>query len=214
MNLTCVPGLFTGILGLERPELGKTAAEKGVKVLVYGGSSSFGGLSIQYLSQAGYTVVTTSSPRNRAFVERLGAAKIIDHTNDADEVAKELIAAGPYKAIVDMISSPDTMSITGKVVEAQGGGKLYVMQPAMGDSVLPRGVDWVFEPWSDCLYEEKNRELMKWVVDEYIPHGIDRGIITPVPIEKIKGGLAGVDEALGRLQGGVSGVKLVADPWE
>ncbi|KAJ5815013.1 chaperonin 10-like protein [Penicillium riverlandense] len=46
MNLTCVVGLFTGRVGLDKPSLDGSTPVKGLKVLVYGGSSSFGGLSL------------------------------------------------------------------------------------------------------------------------------------------------------------------------
>jgi hypothetical protein len=72
----------------------------------------------------------------------------------------------------------------------------------------------VFEPWSDSLYEEKNRELQEWVVQTYLPQCVAQGAIIPLPVEKVAGGLGGINEALDRLQKDVSGVRLVADPWE
>jgi len=214
MNLTCVVGLFTGRLGLDKPSLDASAPAKSLKVLVYGGSSSFGGLSVQYLSQAGYKVSTTSSPKHRDSVSKLGAAAVIDHTLQPDALVNELVAEGPYDIVVDTISLPNTVAVTAGVLAAQGGGKLYAMQPAFGPETLPDGVTRVFEPWSDSLYEEKNRGLQAWLLQTYLPQGISRGAITPLPIEKISGGLKGVNEALDRMQKGVSGVKLVADPWE
>jgi NADPH:quinone reductase-like Zn-dependent oxidoreductase len=213
MNLTCVVGLFTGRLGLDRPSLGGSVPPKGLKVLAYGGSSSFGGLSVQYLSQAGYTVSTTSSPKHRNFVSKLGAATVIDHTIEPEALVNELVAEGPYDIVVDTISLPSTVGVTARVLTAQGGGKLYAMQPAFGPEMLPEGVTRVFEPWSESLYEEKNRGLQEWVVQTYLPQGLSRGAITPLPTEKVDGGLKRVNEALDRLQKGVSGVRLVADPW-
>jgi len=214
MNLTCVVGLFTGRVGLDKPSLDGSVPAKGLKVLVYGGSSSFGGLSVQYLSQAGYTVSTTSSPKHRDFVSKLGAAAVIDHTLEPDALVNELVAEGPYDQVVDTISLPNTVAVTARVLAAQGGGKLYTMQPTFGPETLPDGVTRVFEPWSDPLYEEKNRGLQEWVIQTYLPQGISWGAITPLPIEKVGGGLEGVNEAFDRMQKGVSGVRLVADPWE
>lgn len=214
MNLTCVVGLFTGRVGLDKPSLDGSAPAKGQKVLVYGGSSSYGGLSVEYLSQAGYTVSTTSSPKHRDFVSKLGAVAVIDHTLEPDALVNELVAEGPYDLVVDAISLPNTVAVTARVLAAQEGGKLYTMQPAFGHETLPEGVTRVFEPWSDPLYEEKNRGLLEWVIQTYLPQGISRGAITPLPIEKVRGGLKGVNEALDRMQKGVSGVRLVADPWE
>ncbi|KAF2868785.1 alcohol dehydrogenase GroES-like domain-containing protein [Massariosphaeria phaeospora] len=214
MNLTCVVGLFTGRLGLDKPSLDDSVVPaKGQNILIYGGSSSFGGLSVQYLSQAGYTVVTTSSPKHRDFVSRLGATAVIDHTREPDALVDELVAAGPFDVVVDMISLPNTIAVTARVLASQEGGKLYAMQPAFGPETLPDGVTRVFEPWSESLYEEQKRDLQTWAMETYLPEGISRGFITPLPIEKVSGGLEGINEALDRLHKGVSGVRLVADPW-
>ncbi|KAF1937529.1 GroES-like protein [Clathrospora elynae] len=215
MNLTCVVGLFTGRLRLDRPRLdGLKSAGKNKKVLVYGGSSSFGGLSVQYLSQAGYTVVTTSSPRNRNFVDKLGAIVVIDHTIKPEALVDQLVAESPYDIMVDTISLPNTIAVTARVLAAQGGGKLYAMQPAFEPESLPEGVTRVFEPWSESLYEEKNHDLQEWVMQMYLPQCIAQGAIIPLPIDKVAGGLKGINEVLDRLQKGVSGVRLVADPRE
>ncbi|KAL6721963.1 hypothetical protein ACLMJK_001068 [Lecanora helva] len=214
MNLTCVAGLFTGRVGLSKPSFNGPLPEKGLKVLIYGGSSSFGSLSVQYLSQAGYKVITTSSTKNRNFVDKLGAAVVVDHNLEPDALVNELVTNGPYEVVVDMISLPDTIAVTSRVLAAQGGGNLYAMQPAFGPESLPGSVKRVFEPWSDPLYEEKNRDLLEWVIQTYLPQGILQGSITPLPIEKVHWGLKGVNEALGRMQKGISGVRLVADPWE
>ena len=214
MNLTCVAGLFTGRLGLDKPVLNGSTQAKGQKALIYGGSSSFGSLSVQYLSQAGYTVITTSSPKNRDFVSKLGAVAVIDHTLEPNALVDQLVAEGPFNTVVDMIALPNTVTVAARVLAAQHGGKLYTVQPAFGPEKLPDGVERVFEPWSNPLYEEKNRDLLQWVTRTYLPEGLSQGVITPLPVEKMSGGLDGINEALDRLQRGISGVRLVADPWE
>ncbi|KAH7393507.1 chaperonin 10-like protein [Cadophora sp. MPI-SDFR-AT-0126] len=215
MNLTSVVGLFSGRIGLDRPYLeGSEPARKNVKVLVYGGSSSFGGLSVQYLSQAGYRVTTTSSPKHRDFVSKLGGGNVVDHTIASDDLVEKLVADGPYDIVIDTISLPNTIAVTAQVLAAQGGGKLYATQPAFGPETLPHGVTRVFEPWPDSLYEEKNRELQEWVVETYLPLGLSKGVITPLPVEKVAGGLRGVNNALDKMLTGVSRVRLVANPWE
>jgi hypothetical protein len=110
------------------------------------------------------------------------------------------------------VSVASTLAVTGRVVEAQGGGRLFTMQP--GREELPAGVDRLFEPYSESLYEAKNRELQKWVVEEYLPQGIARGLIKPLPIEKVGGGLKGVNGALKKMLEGGSGIRYVIDPWE
>ncbi|KAH9209773.1 alcohol dehydrogenase GroES-like domain-containing protein [Leptodontidium sp. 2 PMI_412] len=212
-NLPTIVGLFTGRAGLDRPSVEGKTDSKGKRVLIYGGSSSVGALGVQYVAQAGYTVVTTASPRNNAFVSKLGAAKVIDHTQDKDAVIKAIVAEGPFDLIVDTISTNETVAITGPVVAAQGGGKLYALQPAFGPDTVPEGVTRAFESWSLAPFEEKNRGLVEWAFDTYLPQGLASGRIVPLPVQKVEGGLGAVNDALDRLEKGVSGVKLILDPW-
>lgn len=210
MNLTCVVGLFTGRLGLDRPPLSGTSSPNPTRILLYGGSTSFGGLSVQYLSQAGYTVVTTSSPKNRPFVDTLGAETVFDHTEDRDTIVSELLVHGPFHVVVDFVSVQATIAVTAAVLAAQGGGRLYTTQP--GREELPEGVQRIFEPYSESLYERKNAELLRWVVDTYLPEGIKSGAIKPFAIEKVKGGLFAINDTLKKVLHG--GARYVVDPWE
>ncbi|KAH7391572.1 alcohol dehydrogenase GroES-like domain-containing protein [Cadophora sp. MPI-SDFR-AT-0126] len=212
-NLPTVVGLFTGRAGLEKPNLEGSATPKNKKVLIYGGSSSVGSLAIQYVAQAGYTVVTTSSPKNHAFVSKLGAAKVIDHSQASDAIIKALTAEGPFDLIVDTISTPPATAISGAVVAAQGGGKLYALLPAFGPETLPANVTRVFESWAFPLDEEGNEGLLEWAFHEFLTQGVASGRIVPLPIQKVDGGLKNVNAALDLFEKGVSGVKLVLDPW-
>jgi NADPH:quinone reductase-like Zn-dependent oxidoreductase len=213
-NLSTVVGIFTGRAGLEKPSFDGSVSTKGKKVLVYGGSSNVGTLSVQYVAQAGYSVVTTSSPSNNGFVSKLGAVKVLDHTQEQGALIKALIAEGPYDLVVDSIALPNTTPITGAVVAAQGGGKLYALLPAFGPEALPEGVTREFASWGSILDEEKNLGLRAWAFTEYLPQGFASGKLIPQTIEKVAGGLKGVNDALDKLEKGVSGVKLVSDPWE
>lgn len=213
-NLGSVIGLFSGNARFDKPSLNGFASAKHKKVLIYGGSSSFGSLSVQYVSQAGYSVVTTSSPTHKEFVSKLGAVKVVDHTQEQGALVESLVSEGPYNLIVDCISLPNTIAITASVVAAQGGEKLYAVLPAFGPETLPQGVTRIFASWSAVLSEEKNADILAWAFNTYLPEGIANGKIIPLPTEKVSGGLKGVNDALNRLQQGVSGVKLVADPWE
>jgi NADPH:quinone reductase-like Zn-dependent oxidoreductase len=54
--------------------------QSGRRVLVHAGSSGVGSLAIQIAKDRGATVIATTSGRNRALVESLGADEIIDYT--------------------------------------------------------------------------------------------------------------------------------------
>ncbi|KAI4640388.1 hypothetical protein J4E93_008594 [Alternaria ventricosa] len=208
MNATCVPGLFSGRLGLRKPGDEVQEGEEREKILIYGGSSSFGRLAVQYLQCAGYDVTTTSSPRCMVTVcELIGSeGNVIDHTLPLERIIAELRVRGPYDVVVDMISTAQTIPLASRVLEAQGGGKLSTTQPAFGPEDLPEGVERVFEPWSDSLYEEGNEGLMEWVVGTYLPFGMEKGWMSAQEVEMVKG-LESVDGVLGRMAEGYGGGK-------
>ncbi|KAH8433861.1 uncharacterized protein LDX57_011498 [Aspergillus melleus] len=103
MNLVTVVSALSIHIGLDRAPLSGKPEPKNKTVLIYGGSSSTGGLAVRYAVTVGYTVVTTSSPQNRQFVESLDPAYIIDHTAPAETIAKELRSQGPFDRIFDAI---------------------------------------------------------------------------------------------------------------
>ncbi|KAF7675243.1 hypothetical protein GT037_007006 [Alternaria burnsii] len=207
MNASCVPGLFSGQLRLRRPaeEVPAVGTEEEKKILIYGGSSSFGQLSVRYLRRAGYAVITTSSPRHVNRVCELGVDDAVDHTLPSQQVIQELKARGPYRVVVDMISTPQTILITSQVLKAQGGGTLYATQPSFAPEDLPDGVQRVFKAWSEPLYEQENERLLEWVIEEYLPFGMQKGWIVAQPIDRVQAGLAGIDGALENLLSNAEG---------
>lgn len=213
-NLTTVAGLFGVRAGLDRPQLDDSATPKKGPVLVYGGTSSVGSLAVQWVRQAGYDVVTTSSPKHKSWVSTLGAKHIVDHTQQPDALVKDLISFGPYSLVVDCIGLPPTVAVNAQVVAAQGGGKVYATLPPFGPETLPKGVVREFASWPD-IFEEDKTGLEKWTYETYLPQALAKGRLIAQPVEKIGGGLSkGVNNALDKLNTGVSGIKLVVDPWE
>ncbi|KAI4648633.1 uncharacterized protein J4E78_008696 [Alternaria triticimaculans] len=209
MNASCVAGLFSGRLGLRRPDSQEKEEEsEKKKILIYGGSSSFGRLAVQYLRCAGYDVITTSSPQCMDTVRTLSGSRshVVDHTLPPDQIIADIRARGPYDVVVDMISTPQTISLASHILVAQGGGKLFATQPAFGPEDFPDGVERVFEPWSDSLYEEGNEGLMEWVVGTYLPFGMEKGWISAQEVEMVQG-LKGIDGVLERMVEGYGGGK-------
>lgn len=210
MNASCVAGLFSGRLQLRKP--GYDVPEEGEgereKILIYGGSSSFGRLAVQYLRCAGYDVITTYSPQHMGTVRELSGSgtHVVDHTQPPERVLAEIKAHVPYDVVVDMISTPETITLASRVLSAQGGGKVFATQPAFSPESLPEGVERVFEPWSDSLYEEGNEGLMEWVVGTYLPFGMEKGWISAQEVEMVLG-LEGVDAVLDKMVEGYGGGK-------
>jgi NADPH:quinone reductase-like Zn-dependent oxidoreductase len=70
-------------------------------VLVWGGSSSVGSAAIQLAVAAGYTVITTSSPRNHPLCKSLGATEVFDHASlsivgDLTQAVQQYKVAGAF----------------------------------------------------------------------------------------------------------------------
>jgi len=201
--------------GLDRPKDPATSnSSNGKKALVYGGSSSLGAIAIEYLGQAGYTVISTSSPRNNALVSGFGAT-VIDHTQPAEAVIAALKQHGPYDFAFDAISTPAAAAINAAVLGAQSGNiVLYsVGPPPPADVVIPKNVSRVNKSWPGAL-AAADPTYDEWVFTKYIPGALAAGKLKGVPTEVVKGGLGAVDEALRKLEKGVSGRKLILYPWE
>ncbi|KAG9188382.1 hypothetical protein G6011_02305 [Alternaria panax] len=100
-----------------------------------------------------------------------------------------------------------------QVLEAQGDGRLYATEPSFGSEDFPDGVGRVFEAWSEPLFEQENERLLEWVIEEYLHFGIQRGWIVVQTVDRVEGGLEGIDGALEHLisSGGSSGKRFVVN---
>lgn len=74
------------------------AVQPGQRVLVHAGSGGVGSLAIQLLKAHGATVVATTSGKNRALVESLGADQVVDYTTT--DVARTV---EPVDAVFDTL---------------------------------------------------------------------------------------------------------------
>jgi len=114
--VTCGQGLFQQ-MGLNLPNEPST---KGEFVFIYGGSSATGSLGLQFAKLAGYTPITTCSPRNFDLVKSLGAAAVFDY-HDADCAAKiKEYTKGDLKYVWDTISLPPTAKLCAEVISSGG----------------------------------------------------------------------------------------------
>ncbi|PSN59321.1 GroES-like protein [Corynespora cassiicola Philippines] len=215
-NLTTVVGFFTAFSELERPDFDSrpAAPRQKKRILVYGGTSSLGSFSVQYAAQAGYDVITTTSPKHQSFVLELGATQIIDHTQEEAEIVKQLVANGPYDIVFDSISVTKTINITAEVLNAQGGGYLYAVQPAYGPEKIPERVTRKYASWGRIPVEEKHAALLEWAFSHYLPNVVANGNVLALPIQHVAGGLDHLNEALDIVEKGVSGVKIAVRPCE
>ena len=172
-----------------------------------------GALAVKSASDVGYNVIATSSPSNQDFVSKHGAAHVIDHTLPFDQVLLSLIFRGPYDAVFDAIGTSTATELLG-ALQAEDGGVLYTTLPVMGREKLPANVERRFASYPDALEKELNADIRTWLYETYLPKGLADGKVTPPKVEKMEGGLEGVQQkVLDRMiAGGVSGRKLVMNP--
>lgn len=215
-NITTVVPALSIKLGLDRPSASPNPVNKDKKVLIYGGTSQLGRLSVQYAVSAGYSVVTTTSPHNASDTSGLGAAFTVDHTAAPEKVSEELIANGPYVGIFDTISKGPTQAILAPVArESAKKGQSNIVW-VVGPAFTPHdGVEFNMHSYPSFLTTDpKGPELERWMFDTYIPGLYDGSFAnSPGATEKVPGGLNSLQSILDRVMN-VSGKKLVYSPWD
>lgn len=219
LNTAAIVSALTIHLGLDRPDVSASAApdSKNKKILIYGGSSSCGGLAVRFAAQAGYTVITTSSETHRDFVQSLGPAHIIDHRLPASDIIAQLQSHGPYDFIFDTIGTPAATEAVVGYLETLGPAPIAynsLIPPLPGTRETPANIERKFAPYNFALEEPAHAELKKWLFEVYVPEGLKNGSLVPTRQEVLSGGLGSVQKALDdMIEDRVSGKKLVLDPW-
>jgi NADPH:quinone reductase-like Zn-dependent oxidoreductase len=214
LNLAAVASALTLHMNIDRPPVSGQATPKGKKILIYGGTSSCGGLAIKYAATAGYEVITTSSPQHLEFIRSLGPAHIIDHREPYDTLLQQVKKHGPYDAILDTIGLPSVTNLLFDYLASIGGGEYNTMIPPVGgENPVPANVERKFAPYGFSFKEPKNADFARWFYKEYIPGGLESGNIVPTRPQVVEGGLDKVQQALDIMdQNSVSGKKLILYP--
>ena len=98
---TAACGLFQkDYLALQYPS--PVPKPTGETLLVWGGSTSVGSNAIQLAVAAGYEVITTASPRNFEYVQKLGASRVFDYSSKS--VVRDVIAALQGKTLAGALA--------------------------------------------------------------------------------------------------------------
>lgn len=181
-------------------------------VLIWGGASSVGTFSVQSARTLGFRVYVTASPKHHAYMKKLGADAVFDYK--AGDVVAQIVAA---------VKRDGVRMLTAHCVIAEGlQPTLDVLKETKGDSpakvshspVLPpdhptlENTQIVFNlPPMDAAVRDK---LMYECFHGWLSNGLQSGSVVPSPSVQVEGGgLEGLNAALDKLKGGVSGTKIV-----
>lgn len=214
-------------LGLDRPssEPPLKPVPKGKKILIWGGSSAMGALSICYAKLAGYEVITTSSPKNFELVKARGADHVFDR-NDPN-VAERIQPLLPIDFWFDTISLADSVR---KIIQLATVQHKQTNQDVKLLTLLPMNPQFTpglpkipsFLKTQMHLFKNKapeNKDHVEWLMGTpnkpgFLERGLRGGWIKGVPAKSI-GGLDKVEEGIRMVhEGRNSGFKVVIEPWK
>jgi len=195
-------------LPLEPSERGKDA---GKPLIVLGGATSVGQYVIQFGKLSGCSpIIVTASLKHEAMLKSLGATHVIDRQIPLASLRSEIeqITTLPLETVYDAVSIPETQQ-AGYDLLAPGGFMVLVLPPA----IEPKEGKDFYLIWGVWILPH-TRELGA-KLHERLSGLFEEGVLHPLKVEVVPGGLNGVAEGFKRLEAEqVSGFKLVIRPQE
>lgn len=232
---TAAYGLFHhDFLALDMPTVPPRKNENNRVVIITGGASSVGANAIQLAAQAGYDVVSTSSPKNFDMVKKLGAQYVFDYNSKT--LAQDLAAAvqgrqlaGAYAIGDGAVEVCTTVlshhpNVTKKFIAMAGGSPLGdQLQTAMGKTILIITLLWkilkqaivsritgVKVQFIDLKEACDVGGHVSRIYKEFLPQALAQGQFVPAPDPVVVGtGLDKIQEAMDIQMKGVSAQKIV-----
>jgi len=200
-----MPGVPLAALGLPYPSILHPATSSGKTLIVYGGSSTVGSMVTQLAAAIGINVITITGAQNFALSQRCGAAQVIDHGDPAivDKVVAVVAKYGAgFIGIIDAIATAETYPTALAILAALGGGHLACTHPPPAD--VPANVN------ASMVYSANDASIP--VFRDYVTPALEarKLLCLPPPIVASKG-LESIQDALKKLQAGVSAGKVVVE---
>ncbi|SCV57194.1 related to toxD gene [Fusarium fujikuroi] len=196
----------------------KPSTPKDEAIFIYAGSTSAGLYHIQLAKAAGYTVVTTASPRSSQLVKQYGADAVFDYNSPS--VAEDIIKDYPkITKAVDCFSEGKSTPICAAVLNPSGG-KVVTLLPngksstpgvtydlVMSYTAMGHAFQWL--PPIGPKFEARPQDRAALVrFYETLPRVTH--ILKPIPTIELKDGFDGILEGLDKLRAGqVAGGKQV-----
>ena len=198
--------LWESILALEASP--DNPATEPFPVLVYGGSTATGTMTIQLLRLSGLDPITTCSPRNFDLVRRYGASAVFDYADPdaADKIRKH--TGGQLRHVLDCFADPESIACSYASI-ARTGGRYVSLEHCAEElrttrrhavktdfpivleifgkavQIMPAGGGCYERPAS----EAKHAAAVRWF--RMFQRLLDEGKLTALPTQELHGGLEG-----------------------
>jgi NADPH:quinone reductase-like Zn-dependent oxidoreductase len=226
---TASAGLFEkSTLNLELPTE-PARLFNGQTVIIWGGSTSVGCNAIQLAVAAGYEVFSTASPKNHAYLKKLGASQVFDYRSAT--VAEDMISALKGKSTAGALSigsgaAEKCMQILDK---STGSNKFVAMATFPVPEKEPQSFVLLrtaifFVTWliayklkglikgikSTLIRIDVNSGVSKHIFVDFLPKALQNGSYVAAPEPEVTGrGLESIQEAFNLKKKGVSAKKIV-----
>ncbi|KAL4905454.1 hypothetical protein BDW74DRAFT_152652 [Aspergillus multicolor] len=213
--LTASHGLFDpAYLALNLPvPTDTTTTNTDHAVIITGGASAVGSTAIQLAVAAGYTVLSTASPQNHAYVKSLGAAHVFDYKTEPAQLVEQICSAarglhlaggfsigdGSVDLLAAVLAKHEGPSTTKFIALAGGQPTGGALDPSVEVKFILLGPDSV-----------ASGSVAAKVYTGYLGGALASGRFVPAPEAVVVGeGLESIQEAFGIHMQGVSAKKIV-----
>lgn len=176
----------------------------GKTLLVWGGSSSVGSNAIQLAVAAGYEVITTSSPKNFAYVKKLGASYAFDYNSPT--VVSDLVKAFNGKLSVGVFDAIGSGAWVHPLEFLQKIDGVKFLVTVTHGWTAPEGITMkqTFAP------SIEGNHVGKAIFEDFLPKVLETGTFIPAPEPLVVGkGLESLQTAVDVQSKGTSAQKVV-----
>lgn len=153
-------------------------------LLVWGGSSSIGGIGIQFGRQSGFKVAATCSPRNNGYVKSLGAEFVFDYSSPS--VVEDIVnglkgykVVGIFNAIGGESSGIACNGVISQVKTPASRRHVATVPPV--PSSIPDGVTVEALGSAATMFFDDRKTTALYIWQEFLPEALANGAVRAVP---------------------------------
>ncbi|OTA89067.1 hypothetical protein M434DRAFT_79785 [Hypoxylon sp. CO27-5] len=182
-------------------------------ILVWGASSSVGGMTVQVAKTLGFIVYGIASAKRHEYIKSLGASRVFDYKDAGVEEA--IIQAAREDGLTfqfgyDAVGALEHCLNVLKVLKGSGTARLASAPPLKPGDPTAEGIDTKFVVAS--LDAKERAKQLSFIFNVWLKEKLEKREIVPSPkIHLLDGGLRGIDRGLDTLKAGVSCTKLVLE---